>query len=67
MPSPFSCSPVIREWSWKKTQIEKKNCSIHLLMVEIGSKKMVYVNLNKLISLMGRKEGKKCFPSFSGL
>ena len=36
-------------------------------MVEIGSKKMVYVNLNKLISLMGRKEGKKCFPSFSGL
>ena len=24
MPSPFPCSPVIREWSWKKTQIEKK-------------------------------------------
>ena len=28
MPSPFPCSPVIREWSWKKTQIEKK---IHLV------------------------------------
>ena len=24
MPSPFPCSPVIRECSWKKTQIEKK-------------------------------------------
>ena len=25
MPSPFPCSPVIRECSWRKTQIEKKN------------------------------------------
>ena len=25
MPSPFPCSPVICECSWKKTQIEKKN------------------------------------------
>ena len=24
MPSPFPCSPVIRECSWKKTQIQKK-------------------------------------------
>ena len=24
MPSPFPCSPVIRQCSWKKTQIEKK-------------------------------------------
>ena len=24
MPFPFPCSPVIREWLWKKTQIEKK-------------------------------------------
>ena len=24
MPSPFPCSPVNCEWSWKKTQIEKK-------------------------------------------
>ena len=24
MPSPFPCSPVIREWLWKKTKIEKK-------------------------------------------
>ena len=23
MPSAFACSPVIREWSWKKTQIKK--------------------------------------------
>ena len=25
MPFPFPCSPVIREWSSKKTQIEKKD------------------------------------------
>ena len=25
MPSPFRCSPVIRECLWNKTQIEKKN------------------------------------------
>ena len=24
MPSPFPCSPLIREWSCKKTQTEKK-------------------------------------------
>ena len=24
MPSPFPCIPVICEWLWKKTQIEKK-------------------------------------------
>ena len=24
MSSPFPCSPVIREWLWKKSQIEKK-------------------------------------------
>ena len=24
MPSPFPCSPVVREWLWKKIQIEKK-------------------------------------------
>ena len=24
MPSPFPCSPVIREWLWKKNQREKK-------------------------------------------
>ena len=24
MPTPFSCSPVICEWLWKKTRIEKK-------------------------------------------
>ena len=30
MPSPFPCSPVMREWSWKKTQIEKKRKPIYL-------------------------------------
>ena len=25
MASPLPCSPVIREWSWKKTQKEKRN------------------------------------------
>ena len=25
MPSPIPCSPVIREWLWKKTEIEKKS------------------------------------------
>ena len=25
MPSPFPCSPVIREWLCEKTHIEKKN------------------------------------------
>ena len=24
MPSPFPCSPVVGECSWKKTQVEKK-------------------------------------------
>ena len=28
MASPFPCSPVIREWLWKKTQIEKENKGI---------------------------------------
>ena len=28
MPSPFPCSPVIRECSWKKTQVEKKKKKI---------------------------------------
>ena len=29
-PSPFPCSPVIRESSWKKTQIEKKKKKLEL-------------------------------------
>ena len=34
MPSPFSCSPVIRECLWKKTQVEKKSeiCSMLTIM-----------------------------------
>ena len=33
MPSPFPCSPVIRECSWKKTQIEKKKHNWILLIL----------------------------------
>ena len=33
MPLPFPCSPVIREWSWKKTAIEKKNWTLYLTHV----------------------------------
>ena len=29
MPSLFPCSPVIREWLWKKTQVEKKKKMWH--------------------------------------
>ena len=28
MPPPFHCKPVIREWSWKKTETEKKRMSL---------------------------------------
>ena len=37
MPSPFPCSPVIRECSWKKTQIGKKKtfCSMAASVAEI--------------------------------
>ena len=35
MPSLFSCSPVIREWSWKKTPIEKKNATQSYLSLVI--------------------------------
>ena len=30
MSSPFPCSPVIREWLWKKPQIKKKNSWLHI-------------------------------------
>ena len=30
MSSPFPCSPLIREWSWEKTQIERKQFSFFL-------------------------------------
>ena len=35
MPSPFPCSPVTREWSWKKIQIEKKKKGIFCTLVLI--------------------------------
>ena len=31
MPSPFPCSPVIRECLWKETQVEKKNVKRDIL------------------------------------
>ena len=31
MPSPFPCSPVICECSWKKIQIEKKYIYIYII------------------------------------
>ena len=36
MPFPFPCGPVILEWSWKKTQIEKK-CDRRKILVLISS------------------------------
>ena len=46
MRSPFPCSPVIGEWSWKKIQIEKKN------VIEIWKlrKTMKSMLSNKLVS-----------------
>ena len=35
MPSPFPCSPVIRDCSWRKTQIEKKYFRIYIYMPKI--------------------------------
>ena len=39
-PPPFPCSPVIREWLWKKTQTEKKKIN------EIGRWKKLNVTLD---------------------
>ena len=41
MPSPFLCSPVIRECSWKKTQIEKKTINTVLNGTELTENKFV--------------------------
>ena len=45
MPSPFSCSPVIREWSWKKSLIEKK------IDIEIISSLVLDVNYNQNMTI----------------
>ena len=45
MSSPFPCSPVIREWSWKKTQIEKKIVSF---ILQEGEKKTEKYPRNKV-------------------
>ena len=38
MSSPFQCSPVIGEWSWKKTPIEKKKKSscLHKILQDLS-------------------------------
>ena len=36
MPSPFPCSPVVRECSWKKTQTKKDNEPLILRMSVLG-------------------------------
>ena len=41
MPFPFPCSPVICEWSRKKTQIEKKKKESELKDVDKKSRKTV--------------------------
>ena len=46
-PPPFPCSPVVHEWLWKKTQIEKKRKScegtlflwLHIHYIHLGSVK----------------------------
>ena len=38
MPSPFPSSPVIRECSWKKSQIEKKNCYHQIIFAKFNLK-----------------------------
>ena len=43
MPSPLPCSPVIHEWSWKKTQIEKNM----YILFESSSKISSHVAVNK--------------------
>ena len=49
-PSPFSCSPVIRESSWKKTQIEKKRKKWNFLVLSRAD-----------ICIVGRYHGIPCF------
>ena len=43
MPSPFPGSPVIRECSWNKTQIEKKYKHIHVY--NIGYSTRVHIHI----------------------
>ena len=47
MPSPFPCSLVIRECSWKKTQIEKKDINFYKALKAGGIKSKF--NLKQLI------------------
>ena len=55
MPSPFPCSPVICEWSWKKTQIEKKSNSTFTLASKnfgFGKYSLIYSKYFLLIQLL---------------
>ena len=50
MPSPFPYSPVVRECSWKKTQIEKK--------IVLSNQQLVNIYENNNLRLCGLQE---CF------
>ena len=52
MRSPFPCSPVIREWSWQKTQIEKRKPLFKLTVVSISS---VWVEMLKMFFVYAGK------------
>ena len=48
MLSPFPCSPVIRECSWKKTQIEKKSKTLKQSFVFDFHMKAKPIQVNEL-------------------
>ena len=43
MPSSFPCSPVIRECSWKETQIEKKSDNIKMMHYSVQPSDRIFV------------------------
>ena len=47
MPSPYPCSPVIRECLWKKTQIKKKEA---VLVMSVRMKNKVKISLKNIFS-----------------
>ena len=48
MPSPFPCGPVIRECSWKKTQIEKKKCPYEKVFLKYAANLQENIHANVL-------------------
>ena len=76
MPSPFPCSPVIRECSWNKTQIEKKRDLIPQRFTKefiLESIEFVLKNNNFLFDskmfnqIIGTAMGTKCAPPYACL